>query len=257
MPKTRKKRATTRNGVGRTVWAILLGAYVAGAPRGKGEHQASQLKAPLGWRKEKWNRAKGIFLGCIKGIRDNYMTIRCLIGTGYKQPQIRSLCQSLIPHALFINMYALVASRSIWITLPWLYQPRFLIHSPQFPVTRVRALWPIKYPSQGSPGPSTAQSHDPSNTSNSWNTRWASSSNKSLSLYMRRHRSSLIDNPSCHLRGGFLSLTAHRSSNHDNIWLYHDFLLSRMWLMLIKISTTHPFLDRDKPLSLPYVNWGK
>ena len=83
--KEREKDSTTRNGVWRTVLAILLRAYVAGAAGGKSEHQASQLKAPLGWRKEKRNRAKG---NCGLHKRDPWfinITIHGLFRNDYKQ----------------------------------------------------------------------------------------------------------------------------------------------------------------------------
>ena len=123
-----------------TVWAILLRAYVAGAPGGKSEHQASQLKAPLGWRKEKWNRAKGNFFRLHKRDRGYYMTIPCRIRkVDYKQQQ-SPLPVSLSPRALFINLNALLASRSICVSFLCTYQDKLAIHNAQFEGSRVRAF---------------------------------------------------------------------------------------------------------------------
>ena len=77
-------------------------------------------------------------------------------------------CQSLFPHALFINLNTLMASRSICMPFLCIYQYRLLIHNPEFEETRVRAFGDADqtstYPSKGSSGPSTAQSHDTSIT---------------------------------------------------------------------------------------------
>ena len=84
---------------------------------------------------------------------------------GNKQQQAGFRCQSLFPHALFINLYAPMARRSIWISFLCIHQSILLIHNPQFQEIRVRALGDgdqTSYPSKGSSGPSTAQSHDPS-----------------------------------------------------------------------------------------------
>ena len=58
-----------------------------------------------------------------------------------------------------------MASRSICMSFLCIHQSILLIHKPQFQDIRVRAFGDCdqtSYPSKGSSGPSTAQSHDPS-----------------------------------------------------------------------------------------------
>ena len=46
-------------------------------------------------------------------------------------PTLESYCQSLFPHALFINLNALITNRSICIYFLCIHQAKLLLHNPQ------------------------------------------------------------------------------------------------------------------------------